>query len=245
MILTEERIMATAEKRSGNYSVRVSLTDPATGERIQKRVTARTKRELDAKVGELKTAWNKGTYIEPNTMPLGEYLQSWLVSLQRSGATKYQYAAILRRHILPDPIASIPLGRFKRAHHQQFIDRKNAAGYAPSHVRLMHALVSTALGEACQETGAVFDTGDGRPVASPVVIDRKFTKLVKPLDLPRIKIHGLRHTAATNMLQRGIPVHVVSHILGHANPAITLKVYAHVLSDAQADAAARIDAMLA
>ena len=40
--------------------------------------------------------------------------------------------------------------------------------------------------------------------------------------------HALRDTAATLMLQGGVPAHVVSRILGHASEAITLSVYAHV-----------------
>jgi hypothetical protein len=62
--------MASAEKRSGSYSTRVSLTDPLTGERMQKRVTARTKRELDVKVADLKARWHSGTYLEPAREPL-------------------------------------------------------------------------------------------------------------------------------------------------------------------------------
>lgn len=49
--------------------------------------------------------------------------------------------------------------------------------------------------------------------------------------LPRIRFHDLRHTHATLLLRAGIPVHVVAARLGHVDPAITLRVYAHVLRD--------------
>jgi hypothetical protein len=124
--------MAAAERRSGSYSVRVSLTDPLTGKRTQKRVTARTKRELDAKVAALKTAWHAGTYVEPNGQRLGDYLGDWLGTLNHSGATRHVYTHVVRRHLLSDTIAAIPLGRLHRAHVQGLIDRKVAAGYAPS-----------------------------------------------------------------------------------------------------------------
>jgi integrase len=101
------------------------------------------------------------------------------------------------------------------------------------------------LGPAWQDEGAVFDAGDGRHLPSPNRLDSRFPRLTAQLGLPRIKLHGLRHTAATNMLKSGVPVHVVAHILGHANPSITLKVYAWVLADMQESAAARIDAMFA
>ncbi len=47
--------------------------------------------------------------------------------------------------------------------------------------------------------------------------------------LPHLTPHDLRHTAGTLMLRRGVPVEVVSKTLGHADIAITYRVYRHVL----------------
>jgi integrase len=55
---------------------------------------------------------------------------------------------------------------------------------------------------------------------------------------PMIRLHDLRHTHATLLLAKGVPVKVVSERLGHASPTITLTVYAHVLPGNQKDAAA-------
>lgn len=55
--------------------------------------------------------------------------------------------------------------------------------------------------------------------------------------LPRIRLHDLRHLHATLLLKAGVPVHVVANRLGHADPAITLRVYAHVLGDQASEAA--------
>jgi integrase len=57
---------------------------------------------------------------------------------------------------------------------------------------------------------------------------------------PLVTFHGLRHTAASIMLARGVPLIVVSRQLGHANPNITAQVYAHLLHDAQLDDAAAV-----
>lgn len=43
--------------------------------------------------------------------------------------------------------------------------------------------------------------------------------------------HSLRHGAATRLLSAGVPVHIVSALLGHADPSITLNIYAHSASD--------------
>ena len=61
--------------------------------------------------------------------------------------------------------------------------------------------------------------------------------------LPHARLHDLRHVHATTPLLAGTQVHVVAARLGHADPSITLRVYAHVISNqlaAAADIFARI-----
>jgi integrase len=66
--------------------------------------------------------------------------------------------------------------------------------------------------------------------------------------LPPARLHDLRHLHATTLLRAGEAVHVVSNRLGHADPAITLRVYAHVINESSplpaiafAEAVARLD----
>ena len=63
----------------------------------------------------------------------------------------------------------------------------------------------------------------------PDTISGWFDKAVKASALRRIRLHDTRHTAASLMLASGVPVKVVSEMLGHASPIITLTFYAHVL----------------
>ena len=46
-----------------------------------------------------------------------------------------------------------------------------------------------------------------------------------------VSCHGLRHTYCSIMLARNVPVNTVSKYMGHADPTITLKVYAHFIPD--------------
>jgi integrase len=62
--------------------------------------------------------------------------------------------------------------------------------------------------------------------------------------LPRIRLHDLRHTHATLLLAAGEPVKVVSERLGHANATITLTVYQHVHPGMGRQAADRFAALL-
>ena len=95
--------------------------------------------------------------------------------------------------------------------------------------------------------GYVFTTGWGEPIC-PDTVTSLMNKLIRahnepdqrsrPKDqLPHARLHDLRHLHATTLLLSGVPVHVVAARLGHADPAITLRVYAHVIRSAEAAAA--------
>jgi len=55
-----------------------------------------------------------------------------------------------------------------------------------------------------------------------------------------IGCHTLRHTAASMMLERGVPLTVVSRILGHYSVSITGDIYGHVSPDVSAEAMATL-----
>lgn len=58
-------------------------------------------------------------------------------------------------------------------------------------------------------------------------------KAAKRADLQGATFHVLRHTFASILIARGHDPVFVSRQLGHANPAITLKVYAHLFDAAR------------
>ena len=63
--------------------------------------------------------------------------------------------------------------------------------------------------------------------------------------LRRVTFHTLGHSCASAMIASGAPITEVQHLLGHANPAITLLVYSHFLKLAESDVADRLaDALL-
>jgi integrase len=62
--------------------------------------------------------------------------------------------------------------------------------------------------------------------------------------LPIIRLHDCRHTHLSLLLAAGVPLKVVSERAGHANPTITMGVYAHTLPGMQAEAAAKFAAIV-
>ena len=77
------------------------------------------------------------------------------------------------------------------------------------------------------DNGAVFTTASGGPLF-PDTLTKLFTKLVTQAGLPPMRLHDLRHQHASMLLTAGVPVTEVSARLGHASPAITWTVYAHI-----------------
>ena len=60
--------------------------------------------------------------------------------------------------------------------------------------------------------------------------------------MPRIRLHDLRHTHASILLQQHVNPKVVSERLGHSSVAFTMTVYQHVMPGMQAQAAATFGA---
>ena len=92
------------------------------------------------------------------------------------------------------------------------------------------------LGPAWQDLGFVFTRPDGRPL-DPAKVTNGFAEVMKRAGLPGVRLHDLRHTHASLMLQAGVHAKVVSERLGHASVGITLDTYSHVLPGVQEEAA--------
>lgn len=95
--------------------------------------------------------------------------------------------------------------------------------------------------EEADRWGLVFTDPDGGPIR-PMAVTVEFRRLVRELDVPVVRFHDLRHTHATLLLERNVPVKVVSERLGHTMIAMTMDIYAHTLPAMDQDAASRFDA---
>lgn len=85
---------------------------------------------------------------------------------------------------------------------------------------------------------------DGSLPWRPDRVTLAFIRLCRELDISDIRLHDLRHFAATQLLAAGVPVRTVAGRLGHANAATTLNVYAHVLESSDEQAAGVLGTLL-
>ena len=94
-----------------------------------------------------------------------------------------------------------------------------------------------------EEQGLVFPSEVGTPRLGGN-LHRSFKAALRRAGLPEIRFHDLRHTCATLLLRQGVNPKYVQELLGHADIALTLNVYSHVLPDMGDAAAGAMDAAL-
>ena len=100
-------------------------------------------------------------------------------------------------------------------------------------------------GSAFSDDAHVFSPDlDGMRPWPPNDVTKRFIRIRKQVGLDQVRLHDLRHFAATRLLAAGVPVRTVSGRLGHANAATTLGVYAHFLEESDREAAATLGALL-
>lgn len=78
----------------------------------------------------------------------------------------------------------------------------------------------------------------------PTVVLYRMRKHLQAAGLPPVRFHALRHGAASMLLADGVPVNLVSEMLGHSNASTTLNVYGHVLESAKKEVAGRMGRLL-
>jgi integrase len=82
-------------------------------------------------------------------------------------------------------------------------------------------------GVCWHESDLVFTTGWGTPI-HPRNDYRSFQRLVEKAGLRRVRLHDLRHTAASLLLAQDVAPRVVMEILGHSQISVTMNTYTHV-----------------
>ncbi len=97
------------------------------------------------------------------------------------------------------------------------------------------------LGGAWMDNNLVFCRG-GKPL-DPGAMSYWLKKALSAAGLPTVRVHDLRHTAATLHLERGENPKVVQELLGHSTIALTMDTYSHVTPALHAAAASKMQSL--
>jgi integrase len=109
--------------------------------------------------------------------------------------------------------------------------------------RLQQDLERVQWGEAYSEHGLVFAREDGTPIP-PELVTKAFTELCKAAGVRPVRLHDLRHGAASLRLAAGVDIAVVSKQLGHSTISLTVDTYSHLLDGVGRQAAERAMALV-
>ncbi len=121
-------------------------------------------------------------------------------------------------------------------------DRAQATTALRTHRRIQ-AEERVRAGSAWHADDLVLANEIGRPIDGTHV-SHTFRAVLARAGLPRIRVHDLRHSAATLLLEEGMHPRVVAERLGHSTPSLVLNVYGHVTERMQTEATATLDRVL-
>lgn len=125
-----------------------------------------------------------------------------------------------RTLLLPDAVAAA-----LRAHRVRQLEERLAAG------------------DRWQDSGHVLTSAIGTPLDERNV-NRSFERLLARARLPHMRFHDLRHSAASLLLAQGVPLRVISELLGHTKIGTTADLYTHLAPTLHQEAAAKMQAVL-
>jgi integrase len=138
---------------------------------------------------------------------------------------------------------AVSLGDVKTSGSRRMINLPDAVVAALRSHRARQAAERLAAGPSWHESGLVFTTPIGTPI-DPSNFRRQFDKICNKAGLVGWHPHELRHSAASIMLAAGVPLEVVSRVLGHASIRITADVYGHIMDPQRKQAADAMSTVL-
>ena len=109
------------------------------------------------------------------------------------------------------------------------------------HLVTQQQVATTGLGWS--DRGLVFPNRRGEPQESSSVTSALAQALQKA-GLRDIRVHDLRHTTASILLEAGIHAKIVQDVLGHSTVSLTLDTYSHLTDTLSCQAAETIDVLL-
>ena len=166
----------------------------------------------------------------------------WL--LGATGLRWGEATALQWRHIGKSTITVSQAWKHGGGSRRELGEPKTAKGYR--RVETTPAVIAS-LGERGADNDFVFTNANGAPVNYQTFYADHWKPACEAANLlPRPKVHGLRHFAASHMLAQGADLFEVSRALGHSSVSITADVYGHLVPSKTRPTsvhAARLDAL--
>ena len=174
-------------------------------------------------------------------MRLGELLALTWRQVDLDGHTLRVVASLQRVSATHDGWA---VGEPKTEHSRRQIELPPSAVTALRAHRARQLAERVALADVWRDQDLVFCDALGGYLNPQHITKTQLQAVLRRAGLPRRRFHDLRHTAATLLIAAGVPLIVVSKMLGHTTIRITADIYGHVTVEMQRDAARAMEAIL-
>lgn len=161
--------------------------DPGTGKQIQRSISGKTQKEVAKKLKEATASLDAGTYVSPNKMTVGEWLDIW-TSEYLGGvkpATLYSYQAAVRNHLKPK-LGAIKLEALSPHVVQTFYNelgqgQEDRQALSPKTIKNIHGILHRALQKAVLNGYIRFNP------ANDCELPQRIKKEISPLDETQIR----------------------------------------------------------
>lgn len=142
-------IKKRVNKNSVVWSAVVDLPRGLDGKRVQKRITAPTRKAAEEKIVELLHEANIGILSNSSEQTLETFLNAWMRHkiVELKPASQYTYENRIRKHIIP-VLGDFKIGDLRTPHIQTFYADCLRQGMAPATVSQMHGILHNALAYA-------------------------------------------------------------------------------------------------
>ncbi len=184
-----------AKRKDGRWQALVTTGyDPKTGQQKRKAIYGKTRDEVQKKLNQLLYEMQTGTFVEPNRVTLGEWLDKWLETYQKPKVALSTYAmqeTLTRVHIKP-VLGRTLLSKLKPIDIQNFYTQRlnsgavNGGGLSSQSVRHMHNILHAALKQATRENLVIRNVAGA--VSAPRVIKLKEMEPLSREDVRRFLI---------------------------------------------------------
>ncbi len=150
----------------------------------------------------------------------------------------------VRRTIAHIPKKGFTISEPKTAKSRRSIHLTALAIDALKRHRLNQHELRLKVGPAWTSQDWVFCNHVGTPLHPTTMLRYSFYPLLVKAEVPKIRFHDLRHSAASLLLSMGVHPKIVQELLGHSQISMTLDTYSHVLPSLQAEAVQRLNTLL-
>lgn len=139
------------QRADGRWQISIRVSNTTTGKPIRKTFTKKTRTEVVNAAKKYRNGLAQGVLADPARTTFGAWIQNWLDTIAARRVrerTLHGYRGYLRRWVLTQPEAKVPMETLSSVHVERIEERMRAAGRSETTVLQVHRILSKLLSDA-------------------------------------------------------------------------------------------------